>query len=526
MKNGILEKITYPTKGYEKFLYESNDFMYEGELKKGFGLRISSIEQYDSNNSLTFNTLYKYKTSNGNSSGVITNLPAFGQLYQTNFPTGDGVQSHFSSSSYSNDNALYYSRVEKSNPGNGRIVTDFLIPFTMETETALDYNGGYLYKKNFAVSKFKLKSYGSVTPPVNSFEFPLKSLNNNYDNLFGKISKITIFDQSDNKLSLTENFYNLSSKSSNYISFTGHSGSLVYSNYVTTSIFADLLLSREEKTLFYDNNTKLFDKSEYTYNENSLLRQLKATNSKGKVVVKEFKYPNDFTYRSSQFGIVNGQWTEIPISNIYSKMVDKNMINYPIEVISTVDNKVITAEISDFQLKTSGNGSVIAPAVRKVFEPSSVTTNYNPAKIDPFGFFTLDSNFKDKLLYDAYDGAGNLAMSHKPNDIYVTIIWGYNKRYPIAKIENASNSQIASALGVASLESINESNLAAVNALRISQPSTMITTYTYKPLVGMTSMTDPKGYTTYYDYDQSSRLKSAKDAEGNILSNYQYNYKQ
>ena len=53
----------------------------------------------------------------------------------------------------------------------------------------------------------------------------------------------------------------------------------------------------------------------------------------------------------------------------------------------------------------------------------------------------------------------------------------------------------------------------------------MVTTYTYAPGVGLTSTTDTKGYTSYYEYDASNRLQFVKDAEGNILSSTNYNYK-
>ena len=54
----------------------------------------------------------------------------------------------------------------------------------------------------------------------------------------------------------------------------------------------------------------------------------------------------------------------------------------------------------------------------------------------------------------------------------------------------------------------------------------MVTTYTYDPLIGITSATDPRGYTTYYDYDGFGRLNQVKDADGHILSANEYNYKQ
>ena len=64
-----------------------------------------------------------------------------------------------------------------------------------------------------------------------------------------------------------------------------------------------------------------------------------------------------------------------------------------------------------------------------------------------------------------------------------------------------------------------------MNKLRIALPLTQITSYTYKKLVGISSITDPRGQTVYYHYDDFNRLEFVKDDSGNILTNNQYNYK-
>jgi YD repeat-containing protein len=107
----------------------------------------------------------------------------------------------------------------------------------------------------------------------------------------------------------------------------------------------------------------------------------------------------------------------------------------------------------------------------------------------------------------------------------VTILWGYNKTQPIAKIENTTTTQLKNALGVSDLNAVNESNLNAINALRQGLPNAMVTTYTHIPLVGVSSITDPKGQTVYYNYDGLGRLKNVKDAQGNIISENEYHYK-
>ena len=60
--------------------------------------------------------------------------------------------------------------------------------------------------------------------------------------------------------------------------------------------------------------------------------------------------------------------------------------------------------------------------------------------------------------------------------------------------------------------------------LRICPSDAEMTTYTYEPLVGMTSATDSKGMTTTYEYDSFQRLLNVRDQNGNIVKHNDYHY--
>jgi YD repeat-containing protein len=152
----------------------------------------------------------------------------------------------------------------------------------------------------------------------------------------------------------------------------------------------------------------------------------------------------------------------------------------------------------------------------------------------------MSSTSTTEVTYDKYDNKGNILQYTLKGLQATVIIWGYNQTQPIAKIEGAKYEDIKTvqvlldAITASDTDatqdtaSSEQSLLTALDSLRINSSFSnyIITTYTYDPLIGVTSITPPSGVREIYKYDSANRLQSVVDVNGKILKEYQYNYKQ
>lgn len=63
-----------------------------------------------------------------------------------------------------------------------------------------------------------------------------------------------------------------------------------------------------------------------------------------------------------------------------------------------------------------------------------------------------------------------------------------------------------------------------IDELRSHPIDALISTYTYKPLVGITSLCDQNNIIRYFEYDGEQRLKIIRDFDRNIINKFCYNY--
>ncbi|WP_298900951.1 RHS repeat domain-containing protein [uncultured Psychroserpens sp.] len=143
-----------------------------------------------------------------------------------------------------------------------------------------------------------------------------------------------------------------------------------------------------------------------------------------------------------------------------------------------------------------------------------------------------------RITFHSYDSYGNPLEVSKADGIRIMYVWGYHDTRPIAKIVNHSYDNISAgllaAINDAKTASNNDTNVANENILKTELDdlrnhtdlsNAQISTYTYDPLTGITSVKDARGYSMTYYYDAFNRLLHVKDQDGNILSENEYNYK-
>lgn len=280
-------------------------------------------------------------------------------------------------------------------------------------------------------------------------------------------------------------------------SYTGHT----YSNAAPTTkynfIFSPLITGKRRLMRSIDTNyfngKSMVERTDFSYTISGNLDTSTTTASDGTITETDYDYADD-------------------MSN--TRLVNKGMTGIPLSIETKSGEVVATNPVSHVETRYDN------------------LSNYLPSSVRSANLSV--SNMDTEVTYDRYDSKGNLLQYTTKDGIPVSLIWGYNSTKPIAMIEGIAYDQAIGLVGTGDIvtksgEDVDTATentfINTLDTFRKNNVRFLITTYTYNPLIGVTSITPPSGMREVYTYDASGRLKRVVDVNGNTLKELNYNYK-
>ncbi|GHU70082.1 hypothetical protein FACS189413_09940 [Bacteroidia bacterium] len=489
--NGILNEIVYPTGGKTKFYYEANKETISGKDYYAPGVRLQKTEDLSDTNS-------KYNVKEYFYSGLTGNTWEQGLYDNFHEPSGDDTNPSFVML-YSSPKRLYnpkhgygYKQIETRYYSNNTAVNKEITYYEINSV------GSTYYPK--IVKKLTYKGMNTLLQKM-EYEYSTQGSNTTYP-LGWRI-------ESDDYIN------NFSYYCNNIQHSTKHYYKGIFTDFKYESHRA--ILVKHVTTTDYSSNDSIKKIVSYGYNSNLQLdseyhsSSKKNSNSDSDVYEKQILYPDNNLYPNLYAKYMIG----LPIGmNEYKQtsytISHPNLISHPDQIYIQLVTDTLLVGKAKWEYDNNGNPTALYEFIN------------NPTN----DYLALKENY-------TYGANGKIRTITYKDETSTVYLWGYNNQYPIAEIQNATYAQIQNILGstlinrVASANTPAAADLTAINNLRnnTALPYALVTTYTYRPLVGMTGKTDPRGIATTYEYDSFGRLESIKDENGDLLENTEYHYK-
>lgn len=298
------------------------------------------------------------------------------------------------------------------------------------------------------------------------------------------------------------------------------------------------------------------------------VKGVKTIDSRGQERIVKYKYPEDYAPAISQAFI-----DKHVLSPVFEQ---QNWLKRP-----AGDSVLLSGKIDSY------DASLFKPVTSYLLETGKPIALPDQESKDGSGLYTTllsDSHYKPGITYSYDATTGNLVSQDLLNSTtakQVVYMWGYHNStgsylYPVAECKNgaigdffytgfedggtnvqtgtghtgvsyyAGNYVLGFAIPNSSLKYLYSywyrsagvwnysgelSYTGAVTLtgeafddIRVYPSNGQMTTYTYLTTAGISSITDVKGKSTYFEYDAAQRLKTSKDQNGNIISTNEYHY--
>jgi len=574
---GVLTKINHPTGGSTTYEFEPHKYKDISDEFIGGGLRIKKITKYDginTNNNIIYN--YSYQT-NGQSTGRAFSMPIFAVFHQDDYlgaypatPTQSFFRLHVDRFSMpqatlgtTQGSPIAYRKVIETINGNGRTEYEFSMPANWYNNTdalppaagadcSLAENGTCdgLYKPPMIYTLFPYTFHpvpSEVTVPnfpfapltSNIFPFPE---NPNYDWNRGHLLAKKYFNQDGDILRSEDYTYKILYKNGNTapqqvygLKFGVRQFRSRVAKYAYLTDVRKVLSGKVIKDYEPGSDVTSVNSEEYSYDgqKHAKITRIVQNTSEGDELITNMKYP--FDYMTS--GLIGTQEGFAPLKL-------KNMNSIPVEK-SVYLRRGNSIKLKNSSLSSYGFIGNYTPVLKRIFkvENTDLENNFIPSyTVGNDWQLVKDTRYVEQDKVVRYDEVGNPIEVVSKGGETISYIWGYNNgQYPVAKIVNATYAQVEGVLSASILSHIFKGYQLSgtpqqpiaieitdhqvrnyLIPLRAALPSAHISTYTYKPLVGMTSETGPNGMLKFYEYDCFNRLTIVKDYLGNILNQYTY----
>ncbi|MFD2904454.1 hypothetical protein [Sphingobacterium anhuiense] len=442
----------------------------------GGGLRVNKMTWRDINNQIVKKDSFNYNDADGKSSGILTTPISY---VQARIAT-----SYSTTTSFANQWALYSSSsIPLSNSAKGNTVG-----YSYVERIQVGANNKNLGKMVYRFLNEADEYFGDL-PTLPSYQNGLISAIEYYDSA-GELRKKENFEYS----KLYSKYY----RGFKVDQVIGYTGGGLYINFYP--ILSERNVQIKHTATEVNNKMEIVDASTYQYNiDNGKVNKIETILSGGTKSITNYKYPKDFSSQGS----------------VYSQMVANYIVNPVVYEDKIINNNKIS--------KHTDYGSI---------------TNYSKLNFKPFSIEVFNNGISfEKTVFAKYDQYGNVLSFVSANGLITTCLWGYGGQYPIAEIKNATYAEVLTVLTQTEIDALNNPvHTEAVMETLIKNAATklrnhanlsksMISSYTYKPLVGMTSKTDARGVTEYYEYDGMQRLKAVLDQIKNVTTSMDYHYR-
>jgi hypothetical protein len=349
---------------------------------------------------------------------------------------------------------------------------------------------------------------------------------------------------------------------------------------IKSSYFGTSLLSSKTTTTYDQTGNSISTIEGYYYNGRSQLTGKMLQTSDGKNIETGFKYPE--TGISGTPPVIE----EMVLKNIISPVIETSTkITYPtnttlagrkidyakfgtnqiimpakeyeLEITPSSSNYVLRTEVTDYTANGNPLGSVAKDGIRSAYlwgyNDRYMTAEVKNAYASDIAYSSFEDDAKGNWNYSgtATTPAPGAFVPTGRRYYELTASTGIDKTvssgntYIVSYWRNAGSPYtVTGGSGVvttgptvngwtyfehkitATGASVSISGTGAIDELRLYPANALMTTYTYDPLIGITSLTDANSRISYYVYDVLGRLQMIKDKDGNIIKTFEYKYRQ